>query len=223
MNRVAEEGRKRQQYYKEENKWQERWARNQRGKGVFTDEQLRQMLEKSKFKDDNLGDDFAKIEKVEGLLPSNAEKHYSSFEKFFVGQLDKIFPPKKKMVTVTSKHQKTSEKGWKKGAGERPFQIFTTALWGSWVLFTRSIFRLPVPLMLGVVWTVVLVLASIELVQPEEPHPDSIEYQARVDQGARSSNPGLYSLKRGTIEDIQLKELAIQPAEATRSVMQRKD
>ena len=77
--------------------------------------------------------------------------------------------------------------------------------------------------MLGVVWTVVLVLASIELVQPEEPHPDSIEYQARVDQGARSSNPGLYSLKRGTIEDIQLKEPAIQPAEAIRDVSDAKE
>ena len=104
-------------------RWQERWARNQRGKGVFTDEQLRQMLEKSKLKDDNLGDDFAKIEKVEGLLPSNAEKHYSSFEKFFVAQLDKIFPSKKKMVTVTSKHQKTSEKEGNKG-WIPPFLLF---------------------------------------------------------------------------------------------------
>ena len=104
-------------------RWQERWARNQRGKGVFTDEQLRQMLEKSKFKDDNLGDDFAKIEKVEGLLPSDAEKHYSSFEKFFVAQLDKIFPSKKKMVTVTSKHQKTSEKEGNKG-WIPPFLLF---------------------------------------------------------------------------------------------------
>ena len=88
---------------------------------------------------------------------------------------------------------------------------------------TRSIFRLPVPLMLGMVWSVVFVLISIELMQPEEPHPDSIEYQSRVDQGARS-NPGLYSLRRGTLEDIELKEPAIQPAEdAIRSVSDSKE
>ena len=117
--------------------------------------------------------------------------------------------------------------------GELPFKIFTKALWGSSVMFarwvgfnskltgnlypTRSIFRLPVPLMLGLVWTVVFLLIGIELMQPEEPHPDSIEYQSRVDQGAMS-NPGLYSVGRGTLEDIQLKEPAIQPAEAIRSV-----
>ena len=91
-------------------RWQERLARNQRGKGVFTDEELDQMLKKSKLKDDNFWDDFAKMEKLEGLLPDQAEKRYSSFEKFFVGQLDKIFPPKKDPVTVTSKHQKAREK-----------------------------------------------------------------------------------------------------------------
>jgi len=222
MNKVSEEGRKRQQYYSEENKWQERWARNQRGKGVFTDEQLKELLEKSNLKDDHFWEDFAKMEKVEGLLPSQAEKHYSSFEKFFVAQLDKIFPSKKDLVTVASKHPKTRKKEGEGGAGELPFKIFTTALWGSWVLFARSIFRLPVPLMLGVVWTVVFVLVSLELMLPEEPHPDSIEYQSRVDQGARS-NPGLYSMKRGTIEDIKLKEPAIQPAEAIGGVLDSKE
>ena len=91
-------------------RWQERLARNQRGKGVFTDEELDQMLKKSKSKDDHFWDDFSKIEKLEGLLPDQAEKRYSSFEKFFVGQLDKIFPPKKDPVTVTSKHPKAREK-----------------------------------------------------------------------------------------------------------------
>ena len=82
---------------------------------------------------------------------------------------------------------------------------------------TRSIFRLPVTLMLGIVWTVVLVLISIELMQPEEPHPDSIEYQSRVDQGSN-----LY--RRGTLEDIQLKEPAVQPGEGIiASRIQRKD
>jgi len=97
-------------------RWQERWARNQRGKGVFTDEQLKELLEKSNLKDDHFWEDFAKMEKVEGLLPSQAEKHYSSFEKFFVAQLDKIFPSKKDLVTVASKHPKTRKKegegGW---------------------------------------------------------------------------------------------------------------
>jgi len=223
MNKVAEEGRKRQQYHNEENKWQERLARNQRGKGVFTDEQLNQMLKKSKLKDDNFWDDFAKMEKLEGLLPDKAEKGYSSFEKFFVAQLDKIFPPKKDLVTVTSKHPKARKKeGGGAGMGELPFKIFTKALLGSWVVFARSVFRLPVLLMLGIVWTVVFVLISIELMQSEEPHPDSIEYQYRVDQGTRS-NPGLYSMGRGTLEDIQLKEPAIQPTEAIRSVSDSKE
>ena len=66
------------------------------------------------------------------------------------------------------------------------------------------------------------VLISIELMQPEEPHPDSIEYQSRVDQGARS-NPGLYSMGRGTLDDIQLKEPAIQPGGATNSVSDSKE
>ena len=96
-------------------RWQEEWARNQRGKGVFTDEQLRQMLKKSKLKDDHFWDDFAKLEKLESLLPSQAEKSYSSFEKFFVAQLDKIFPPKKDLVTVTSKDPKTGEKEGRRG------------------------------------------------------------------------------------------------------------
>ena len=71
--------------------------------------------------------------------------------------------------------------------------------------------------MLGIVWTVVFVLVGIELMQPEEPHPDSIEHQS----GARS-NPGLYSVRKGTLEDIQTKEPAIQPAEAITSVLDSK-
>ena len=50
--------------------------------------------------------------------------------------------------------------------------------------------------MLGVVWTVVFVLVGIELTQPEEPHPDSIDHQSRVDHEARSK-PGLYSVRKG--------------------------
>ena len=85
-------------------------ARNQRGKGVFTDEQLREMLKKSKLKDDNFWDDFKEIEKLEGLLPDQAEKRYNSFEKSFVKQLDKIFPPKNDLATVTSDRPKAREK-----------------------------------------------------------------------------------------------------------------
>ena len=94
-------------------RWQEQWARNQRGKGVFTDEELRQILERNKLKGD-LGD-FADMKKMEGLLPSQAEEHYGSFEKFFVAQLDKIFPSKKDVVPVTSKHPKTRRKESKTG------------------------------------------------------------------------------------------------------------
>ena len=76
--------------------------------------------------------------------------------------------------------------------------------------------------MLGIVWTVVFVLVGIELMQPEEPHPDSIEHQSGVDQGARS-NPGLYSVRKGTLEDIQMKEPALQTAEAIRSISDSKE
>ena len=96
-------------------RWQEEWARDQREKGVFTDEQLRQILKKNKLKDDNLWDDFEKLQKLESLLPSEAEKNYSSFERFFVAQLDKIFPPKKDLVTVTSKDPKAGEKEGRRG------------------------------------------------------------------------------------------------------------
>ena len=148
MHKVAEEGRKQQQFYKEENKysshmennewmrnlsydfihlnseqcvclssmsfrWQEQWARHQRGKGVFTDEELRQILERNKLKGD-LGD-LADMKKMDGLLPSQAEQHYDSFEKFFVAQLDKIFPSKKDVVLVTSEHPKTRRKEGKTG------------------------------------------------------------------------------------------------------------
>ena len=76
--------------------------------------------------------------------------------------------------------------------------------------------------MLGVVWTVVFVLVGLELMQPEEPHPDSIEHQSGVDHVARSST-GLYSGRKGTLEDIQMKEPAIQQAEAIRSVSDSKE
>ena len=66
------------------------------------------------------------------------------------------------------------------------------------------------------------VLVGIELTQPEEPHPDSIDHQSRVDHGARS-NPGLYSVRKGTLEDIQMKEPAIHQAEAIRSVSDSKE
>ena len=94
-------------------RWQEQWARNQRGKGVFTDEELRQILERNKLKGD-LGD-FTDMKKMDGLLPSQAEEHYGSFEKFFVAQLDKIFPSKKDVVPVTSKHPKTRRNESKRG------------------------------------------------------------------------------------------------------------
>ena len=86
-----------------------------RGRGVFTDEQLRQMSKNSKLKEDHFWDDFAKLQKLEGLLPAEAEKNYSSFEKFFVAQLDKIFPSKKELVAVTSKHPKPGEKDGRRG------------------------------------------------------------------------------------------------------------
>ena len=41
-------------------------ARNQKGKGVFTDEELKEIQEKSKFRDD--------WSKLEGLLPQDVEK-----------------------------------------------------------------------------------------------------------------------------------------------------
>ena len=150
MHKVAEEGRKQQQFYKEENKysslienyewmrklistmldldlwqhvclsflsfrWQERWARNQRGKGVFTDEELRQILERNKLRGDHVLGDFEKMKKLDGLLPSQAEEHYGSFEKFFVAQLDKIFPSKRDVVPVTSEDPKTRKKEGKRG------------------------------------------------------------------------------------------------------------
>ena len=83
-------------------RWQERLARNQKGKGVFTDEELKEIQEKSKFRDD--------WSKLEGLLPQDVEKRYSSFEKFFVAQLDKMFPSKNNLVAASNRPPKSSEK-----------------------------------------------------------------------------------------------------------------
>ena len=117
-------------------------------------------------------------------------------------------------------------------AGELPLNLFTKAIWGSWVLFTRccldqiglnfiscvsprSIFRLPIPLTLGFVWALVLVLISFELLQPEEPHPDFVENQSRENQAANSA-PSIYERRRGTLDDIHIHP-AIQPVEPTKS------
>ena len=70
----------------------------------------------------------------------------------------------------------------------------------------RSIFHLPVPLTLGVVWTVVLVLISIEIMQPEE-KPDFVEHQSKVTELARQ-RASHDCVKRGTLEDIQLEKPA---------------
>ena len=72
----------------------------------------------------------------------------------------------------------------------------------------RSIFHLPVPLTLGVVWTVVLVLISIEIMQPEEePRPYCVEHQSKVTELARQA-AAHDCVKRGTLEDIQLEKPA---------------
>ena len=82
-------------------------ARNQKGKGVFTDEELKEIQEKSKFRDD--------WSKLEGLLPQEVEKNYSSFEKFCVAQLDKMFPSKNNLVAAANRPPKSSEKESYKG------------------------------------------------------------------------------------------------------------
>ena len=65
------------------------------------------------------------------------------------------------------------------------------------------------PLTLGVVWTVVLVLISIEIMQPEEePRPDCVdEHQSKVMELAREA-AAHDCVKRGTLEDIQLEKPA---------------
>ena len=62
------------------------------------------------------------------------------------------------------------------------------------------------PLTLGVVWTMVLVLISIEIMQPEEElRPDCVdEHQFKVTELARQAA----RVKRGTLEDIQLEKPA---------------
>ena len=64
------------------------------------------------------------------------------------------------------------------------------------------------PLTLGVVWTVVLVLISIEIMQPEEkPRPDCVEHQSKLRELATQA--AVHDcVKRGTLEDIQLEKPA---------------
>jgi len=203
VNRVAEEGRQKRRRFQEENKWQERIIKEQRRKGNFSEEELKRIRKMSNHRDDGLDDGWHDVRA--GLLSDNLEKNYSSFEKAFVAQLEKLFPTKKSVV-VSKISQQAENKTSKSPRGEAASNIFFKALWGSWVLFTRSIFHLPVPLTLGVVWTVVLVLISIEIMQPEE-KPDFVEHQSKVTELARQ-RAAHDCVKRGTLEDIQLEKPA---------------
>ena len=88
----------------------------------------------SNHRDDGLGDGWHDVRA--GLLPDNLEKNYSSFEKAFVAQLEKLFPTKKAVV-VSERSQQAENKNSKSPRGEAASNIFFKALWGSWVLFTR--------------------------------------------------------------------------------------
>ena len=88
----------------------------------------------SNHRDDGLGDGWQDVRG--GLLSDNLEKNYSSFEKAFVAQLEKLFPTKKSVV-VSERSQQAENKNSKSPRGEVASNIFFKALWGSWVLFTR--------------------------------------------------------------------------------------
>ena len=84
--------------------------------------------------DDGLGDGWHDVKG--GLLSDNLEKNYSSFEKAFVAQLEKLFPTKKSVV-ASERSRQAESKSSKSPRGEAASNIFFKALWGSWVLFTR--------------------------------------------------------------------------------------